>query len=141
MNYVFDYCKLGKFTYHILKDQDTIKSYVMKWIMHEWEVDHKEAPSEHWTIAWMNVLPKMEFILEIVRLEDVNLNKDLMSGDEFKTSLNERADEREEGMLRGVSIEPLLVNRNGYELMDGYTRYTVLKRHEQNKVYAYIGSA
>jgi hypothetical protein len=26
-------------------------------------------------------------------------------------------------------------------LMDGYTRYTVLKRYEQKEVYAYIGSA
>ena len=42
-------------------------------------------------------------------------------------------------MLRGVSIEPLLVNRNGFELMDGYTRYTVLKRYEQEEVYAYLG--
>jgi hypothetical protein len=50
-------------------------------------------------------------------------------------------------MLRGVSIEPLLihrtaslVNRNGFELMDAYTRYTVLKRYSQKDIYAYAGS-
>jgi hypothetical protein len=62
-----------------------------------------------------------------------------MSVEDFQESLKERADEREEAMRRGVSIEPLLVNQNGFELMDGYTRYTVLKRYEQKEVYAYVG--
>jgi hypothetical protein len=43
-------------------------------------------------------------------------------------------------ILRGVSIEPLLVNQNGFERMNGYTRDTVLKRYEQKEVYAYLGS-
>jgi len=63
-----------------------------------------------------------------------------MSLEAFQISLKERADEREESMLRGVSIEALLVNRNGLELMDGYTRYTVLKWHGQKEVYAYVGT-
>ena len=75
-----------------------------------------------------------------VRLEDICPHPDLMGVEEFQTSLKERADEREESMLRGVSIEPLLVNRDGFELMDGYTRYTVLKRYEQKEVYAYLGT-
>jgi hypothetical protein len=53
--------------------------------------------------------------------------------------LQERADEREESVLRGISIEPLLINRNGFQLMDGYTRYTVLKRYAQKEVYAFVG--
>ena len=141
MSYEFEYLKLGNFTYHILHDPEAIKAYLMQWIMREWETDHNEAPEEHWTITWMNILPKMEFKLEIIKLEDVNLNVDLMSIEEFIEDLEERADEREEGMLRGVSIEPLLINKNGFELMDGYTRYTVLKRHDQEEVYAYLGTA
>jgi hypothetical protein len=62
-----------------------------------------------------------------------------MNVKEFQSRLKERADEREESILRGTSIEPLLVNRNGFELMDGYTRYTVLKRYSQEEVYAYLG--
>ncbi|MCI0550538.1 MAG: hypothetical protein L0287_06260 [Anaerolineae bacterium] len=140
MLYSFEYRKLGKFTYHILAEAVTIKAYLLKWIMCEWEVDHSEAPEEHWTVEWMNALPNMEFALEILRLDDIHPHADLMSVEDFQTSLKERADEREEGMLRGVSIEPLLVNRNGLELMDGYTRYIVLKRHQQKEVYAYVGS-
>jgi len=112
----------------------------MKWIMREWESDHNEAPEETWTVEWINSLPKMEFALEIIELDVIHPRADLMSVKDFQISLKERADEREEGMLRGVSIEPLLVNRNGFELMDGYTRYTVLKRYHQKEVYAYIGS-
>jgi hypothetical protein len=118
-------------------------------------MDHNQAPDEHWTVAWMNILPNMEFALEIIRLDDIHPNEDLMSVEDFQRSLRERADEREESILRGISIEPLLihrtpaqsmrdysaslVNRNGFELMDGYTRYTVLKRQAQKEVYAYVG--
>ncbi|HJR79490.1 MAG TPA: hypothetical protein VJ821_05410 [Anaerolineales bacterium] len=109
--------------------------------MREWEFDRQEAPEERWTVEWMNILPKMEFALEILPLDAIHPRPDLMMVEDFQTSLRERAHEREESMLRGVSIEPLLVNRNGFELMDGYTRYTVLKRHGQKEVYAYVGSA
>ena len=137
----FEYRKLGDFTYNALSDPSDIKAFLMKWIMREWEIDHKESPDEHWTVTWMKALPKLEFTLEIINPEHINPNPDLMSVAEFISDLEERADEREESMLRGVSIEPLLVNRNGFELMDGYTRYTVLKRHNQKEVYVYLGIA
>lgn len=140
MEFSFEYRKLGDFTYHVLSDSTEIKSYLMKWIMREWESDHSEAPHEHWTVAWMEALPKMEFVLEVIRLDEICPNPDLMSVGQFQGELKERADDREESILRGISIEPLLVNRNGFELMDGYTRYTVLKRYKQDKVYSYIGS-
>jgi hypothetical protein len=139
LTFPFEYLKLGDFTYHVLVDSTEIKTYLMKWIMREWEFDHNEAPEEHWTVKWMNTLPQMDFTLEIINLNDVNPNPDLMSMEGFQTSLQERADEREWSILRGVSIEPLLINRDGFELMDGYTRYTVLKRYEQKEVYAYVG--
>lgn len=85
------------------------------------------------------MLPSFEYR----RLGDLTYHvprADLTGVEDFQISLKERADEREEAMLRGVSIEPLLVNRNGLELMDGYTRYIVLKRYQQRDVYAYIGS-
>ena len=140
MEFSFEYRTLGDFTYHVLSDPNEIKSYLMKWIMREWEFDHREAPDEHWTVTWMGALPNMEFALEVIRLDKISPNLDLMSVDDFQHSLKERADEREESILRGISIEPLLVNCNGFELMDGYTRYTVLKRYDQQKVYAYLGT-
>jgi len=140
MAFSFEYCKLGDFTYHILTGPLMIKTHVMKWIMREWETDHNEAPEEGWTVEWMEALPKMEFALEIIELEDIHPQADLISVEDFRIDLKERADEREEGMLRGVSIEPLLINQNDMELMDGYTRYMVLKRHQQKEVYAYVGS-
>jgi hypothetical protein len=139
LTFSFEYRKLGDFTYHVISDPTKIKAYLMKWILREWEIDHNEAPDEHWTVKWMNMLPQMEFALEIINLNDVHPNPDLMSVEDFQTSLQERADEREWAILRGVSIEPLLVNREGFELMDGYTRYTVLRRYEQKEVFAYVG--
>jgi hypothetical protein len=139
MMFSFEYCKLGDFTYHVISDPNEIKIYLLKWVMREWEFDHNEAPDEHWTVKWMNTLPKMEFALEIIKLDDIQPNADLMSGKDFQVSLKERADEREESILRGISIEPLLIDRDGFELMDGYTRYTVLKRYSQKEVYGYAG--
>jgi hypothetical protein len=139
VEFPFEYRTLEKFTYNVLIDPLTIKTYLTKWIMKEWESDHNEAPEEHWTVEWMNVFPKMEFALEVIPLEDICPNVDLFSLEDFQSGLKERADDREESMLRGVSIEALLVNRNGLELMDGYTRYTVLKWHQQKEVYAYVG--
>jgi hypothetical protein len=80
------------------------------------------------------------FALEIIKLDSIHPNADLWSVEDFQRGLKERADEREESILRGISIEPLLVNRNSFELMDGYTRYTVLKRYNQKEVFAYFGS-
>jgi len=139
MSFSFEYRKLGDFAYNILSDPGEIKSYLLKWILREWELDHRDAPDEHWTVAWMEALPKMEFGLEVIQLADICPNADLMSVEDFQKGLKERVGDREESMLRGVSIEPLLIDRNGFELMDGYTRYTVLKRHEQKDVYAYVG--
>jgi hypothetical protein len=140
MIFAFAYRKLGDFTYHVISDPTEIKTYLMKWIMREWEFDHNEAPEEHWTVKWMNALPRMNLALEIINLNDVRPNPDLMSREDFQVGLKERADEREESILRGISIEPLLINKDGFELMDGYTRYTVLKRYEQKEVYAYVGT-
>jgi hypothetical protein len=141
MRLSFEYRKLGDFTYNVLPDPFSIKAYLMEWILREWKSDHNEAPDEKWTVEWMDLLPRMEFALENLKLESIHPRADLMSVEDFQTSLKERADEREESMLRGVSIEPLLVNRNGMELMDGYTRYMVLQRHSQKEIYAYVGSA
>jgi hypothetical protein len=140
MKYDFEYRKLGDYTYHLLHDPKVIKEFLMEWVMREWESDHAQAPDEHWTVAWMNTLPKMSFSLQVIKLEDINPNSDLMSVEQFQRELKERADDREESILRGISIEPLLVNDNSYELMDGYTRYTVLKRYRQRDIYAYMGS-
>ena len=141
MNFPFEYYRLGDFAYNVLSDPEHIKAYLMKWILREWEHDHNEAPDEHWTVEWMERLPRMDFRLEIIQLEEIRPNADLWSVEDFQTSLQERADEREESMLRGVSIEPLLVDGDGFELMDGYTRYLVLKRHGQKEAYAYVGRA
>ena len=137
----FQYVRLGDFTYHLLSDPALIKSHLTKWMMREWEHDHNEAPHEHWTVEWMQVFPKMDFTLEILPLKEIQPHPDLWAVQEFQSSLQERADDREWSVLRGVSIEPLVVNRSGFQLMDGYTRYVVLKRYQQQNVYAYVGRA
>ena len=129
----FEYRRLSKFTYHVLSRPNEIRDHILKWSLREWESDHNEAPQEHWTIEWMEILPKMEFSLTILQLEDIRPHPDLWQLEKFQASLRARADEREEAMLHGVSIAPLLVNQRGY------TRYGVLKRYQQREVFVYLG--
>src|ERR1051325_10064882 len=114
----FDYRKLGDFTYHVIADPAEIKKHLLIWILQEWEVDHNQAPDEFWTVEWMNAFPKMDFVLAILLLAKIQPRSDLMSVHQFQIALEQRAREREESVLRGVSIEPLLVNQDGFELMD-----------------------
>ena len=137
----FHYVRLGYFTYNLLRDPHEIKSHLMKWIMQEWESDYRKDPNEHWSFEWMQVLPRMEFELVSLPLTDIRPHPYLWGLEHFQAELKERADDREESLLRGMSIEPLLLNHNGLQLMDGYTRYVVLKRYEQNEVFAYVGHA
>ena len=142
MKFKWKYRKLGDFTYNILP-RTQIKPFLMEQLKREWETDHAEFPDQYSTIEWLALLPQMEFSLEILGLGEINLRQDVMSyrNDtyDFMTSLRERANERKESLLRGVSIEPLVVNGDGMELMDGYTRYIVLKEYQQENVYAYVG--
>ena len=135
----FHYVRLGDFTYNLLRDPHEIKSHLMKWIMQEWESDYSKDPNEHWSFEWMQVLPRMEFELVSLPLADIRPHPNLWGLEHFQVELKERADDREESLLRGMSIEPLLLNHNGLQLMDGYTRYVVLKRYEQDEVFAYVG--
>ena len=139
----FVYRKLGDFTYNILAHQEDIYPFLLLWIGQEWQSDNEEFPDQVWTIEWLKLLPQMTFSLEILDLKAVKPREDLMSHQtesySFIEELMARAQERELSMLRGVSIEPLLVNEDGLELMDGYTRLMVLQKYGQEKVYAYIG--
>jgi hypothetical protein len=141
---MFRYKKLGKFTYHIIRDKTKIKPFLLNWLGKEWEQDNKEFPDQPWTIEWLNHLLNLQFKLIIIHLDKIILREDLMSykRDEynFLEELNLRADEMEQSILQGSSIGPLIIRNEGFELMDGYTRYMILKRHQQKRIYAYIGS-
>lgn len=139
----YEYKKLGSFTYNILADSNDIERFLTFWLMREWKADHEEDSAQVWTLQWLELLPQMNFSLDVMKLKDINLRADLMNYEtetySFARELQLRAEEREESMLRGVSIEPLVVNQSSLELMDGYTRYLVLKKHRQTEVYVYVG--
>jgi len=139
----FTYRRLGNFTYHVLTEPVMIRSVLTRWILPEIQMDHQEDPGQPWTVEWLERAPLLAFKLAAIPLALIQPRADLMSYETptycFRRSLHRRADEREQAMLRGVSIEPLCVMKEGYELMDGYTRYSVLKRYAQELVYAYVG--
>ena len=142
----FEYTKLGAFTFHVLRDPRIIRRQLLKWITLEWEHDHALGPEEYWTVEWLGRLPQMQFSLKVLRLSEIRPRPDLMAyakpGYSFIAELEERVKEREQAVGRGCSVEPLLVDgSHDMELMDGYVRYTLLRRHRQRTAYAYVGIA
>ncbi|MHA2473956.1 MAG: hypothetical protein ACXAES_12060 [Promethearchaeota archaeon] len=141
---MFEYKQLGKFTYHILPNMDNINHFLQTWLRKEWETDHSEDPDQPWTLEWLDLLSLMKFELKKINRDSVNLRKDLMDYKtetyNFQNELNDRVADMEESILRGSSIEPLIVNGENMELMDGYTRYKILKKYDQERVYAYVGT-
>lgn len=144
MKRIFRYKRLGKFTYHIIIDKNQIKPFLLKWISGEWKIDLEEFPDQKWTTEWLNLLPQFIFKLKKVELEKIHPRQDLMDyksdSYNFREHLKVRVDEMEESLLQGSSLGPLLVKKENMELMDGYTRYSILKKHEQKKTYVYLGS-
>ena len=122
-----------------------ISSYLDEFILSEWEQNRREFPDQPWTAEWIDQLDRRNFRLKKIPLDRIILRKDLMSyntpQDCFARSLETRADEMQQSFSRGVSFEPLLVNGETTELMDGYTRYTVLKREGVSRVLAYQGTS
>jgi len=140
---MFIYRKLENFVYNIIENEEDIKPFLTKWLGREWRIDNKEHPDQAWTKEWLTQLPNLNFKLTIIDIEEIKPRKELMNykkgGHSFRDELKERVKEREESILRGISIEPLVVRQSDMELMDGYTRYFVLKKLGKKKVYAYVG--
>lgn len=106
----FEYQRLGDFTYHVLDNPNSIRTLLTRWIVPEWEADHQEDPDQEWTVEWLQQAPFLVFKLAAIPLADIQPRTDLMSFEtahySFRGSLERRANEREQAMLRGVSIEP-----------------------------------
>ncbi len=79
---MFRYKKLGNFTYHIIRDKEKIKQFLLKWLGKEWQRDHEEFPDQPWTIEWLKLLHEGNFKLMTIDLEKINLREDLM---DYKT--------------------------------------------------------
>jgi hypothetical protein len=141
-SYKWKYKALDGLTYHIL-GKGMITRYLNEFILKEWQADHEDHPDQPWTVAWMSALEKLKFSLQRVPMDGISLRQDLMCYQtpeyNFQESLNRRVAEREESYFRGVSFEPLLIDGRNMQLMDGYSRYQVLLKHNHSIVYAYVG--
>jgi hypothetical protein len=140
---MFIYRKLENLVYNIIENEEDINPFLTKWLGREWRIDNKEHPDQAWGKEWLTQLPNLNFKLTIIDIEEIKPRKELMNYKKgvysFRDELKERVKEREESILRGISIEPLVVRQSDMELMDGYTRYFVLKKLGKKKVYAYVG--
>lgn len=97
--------------------------------------------------AWLKTLSKRKWSLQIIDMKRIKLNPDIMNyvdpqrGYVFSKRLAERSRELKESIRVGSSvIWPLIVRKKDMQLVDGCSRYSMLKAMGISRTYAYIGT-
>lgn len=134
--------KLGTFTYKTLESPEKITKYLRSELRKEWLQDQYEHPDQTWTPRWLNAVEENKFELRKVSLADIKPLQELMNWKtnsyNFIVELESRLAEAQETLECERAIAPIVVLKEGMELVDGYMRYHFLLRSGESETYAYI---
>ena len=103
----------------------------------EWEADLRSEGRNPVNGPWLADLIKRRWVLQTIKMADVNPESDYVSSGRLK---QRRTEMRRAIEVYGSVIWPIVVREEGFLLADGYCRYTALKEMGIQKVYAYVGS-
>jgi hypothetical protein len=139
--------RLEGITYWVIDDLDAIYDFINSEIRKEWESD---ARSEHRDLKddlWLTTLTRRSWHLEIMDITQVRLDPEIMNyvdherGYVFSKSLEKRSRElRHNIKFGGVVLSPLIIRKEGVQLVDGYCRYAALMAMHVSRIYTYVGS-
>lgn len=138
--------RLEGISYWVIEDPDAIYDFVNTELRKEWEADARSEHRDPKEDPWLKTLPKRKWHLEIMDITQIKLDPDIMNyvnperGCVFSKSLEKRNAELLESInLGGVVLSPLVVRKEGTQLVDGYCRYTTFKAMSVSRIYAYVG--
>lgn len=138
--------RLHGVTYWVIEDPASISEFVNTNIRREWEADAKSEGRDPSLDSWLQNLSRRKWSLQTVQTSDVHLNPEIMEfvddrrGYVFASSLAKRTDLlKNEIETYSTVIWPLIVRAEDMQLMDGYCRYSTLKKMEIPQTYAYMG--
>ncbi len=138
--------RLEGITYWVIDDPDAIYDFVNREIRREWEVDVRSEHRNPEDDTWLTTLSRRRWHLQMMDIFKVRLNPEIMNfvdpekGYIFSKSLEKRSLELRQAIeLGGVVLPPIIVRKEGFQLVDGYCRYTALKAMKVSKIYAYVG--
>ena len=139
--------RLDGVTYWVIEDPDGIRDFVNNELRREWEEDARSEDRDPRKDAWLETLSKRRWSLRTIEIDRIKLNlgimnyKDVERGYVFQESLAKRSQELIETVERFAAvIWPLVVKEEGFMLVDGYCRYTMLGALKASRTYAYVGS-
>jgi hypothetical protein len=139
--------RLNGVSYWVIEDTDGIRDFVNNELRREWEEDARSEDRDPRKDAWLETLPKRRWSLRTIEIDRIKLNprimnyKDVGRGYVFQESLAKRSQELIETVERFAAvIWPLVVKKEGFMLVDGYCRYTMLKTLKVSRTYTYVGS-
>ncbi len=137
--------RLEGITYWVVDDPDAIYDFVNREIRREWEIDVRSEHRNPEDDPWLTTLSRRRWHLQMMDISKVRLNPEIMNfvdpekGYIFSKSLEKRSLELRQAIeLEGVVLPPIIVRKEGFQLVDGYCRYTALKAMNVSKIYAYI---
>jgi hypothetical protein len=138
--------RLEGITYWLIEDSEAIYDFINKEIRNEWETDVASEHRDPKNDPWLKSLSKRRWSLETVEMTRIELNPEIMNyvdverGYVFSESLAKRSQELQKSIeMGGLAIWPLIVRKEGMQLVDGYCRYATLKAMEVRRTYAYVG--
>ena len=127
-------------TYWVINDRSEIRRYINSNVKHEWERDNQEDGVDSRKDDWLLSLPRRGWVLRTLESDRVRLNPSTMARRSFTSRLKQRSDELRRSILEyHTVIWPLVIQGEGFELRDGYCRFTTLKSMGIGKVMAYVG--
>lgn len=139
--------RLEGVSYWVIKDPKVIHDFINAEIRKEWEADARSEGRDPGCDQWLKTLSERKWNLRVIETRAVKLNPDIMNyvdnvrGYIFSQRLEERSDELQQSIQKyGLVIWPLIVKGEDMQLVDGYCRYTVLRRMHVSRTYAYLGT-
>jgi hypothetical protein len=139
--------RLDGITYSVIEDSDGIHDFINNELRKEWEEDARTEDRDPKKDTWLLTLPKRQWNLRTVDMGQIKLDpqtmnyRDAEGGYVFQESLAKRSQELKETVERfAVVIWPLVVKEEGFMLVDGYCRYTMLEALNVSRTHVYVGS-
>jgi hypothetical protein len=139
--------RLEGIAYWVIADPEAIHDFINTEVRKEWEADARSEGRDPGEDNWLTTLSRREWSLTVLGTSSIRLDPEIMNYVNRKTGYNfkERVVERSEQLRREIEefghvIWPVIVNKEGMLLVDGYCRYVTLESMGVQRIYAYIGT-
>ena len=126
----FDIIVVQGIRYRVKKELE-IRDHLFAILLSEWEEEefNREYPE----------MDRWNWKVETLKVRDIKLWKPLMEDPAFISELEKRVEAQKNMILRGETVEPIVVRGRDMIIYDGYARLHALKQLGKREALAYVG--